>query len=74
MSSGEKVAMCVYTQVCSCVDGTVPNKNGYSCKPSCLLTMAATSVNVPVFKVIKRPFKGSLKGLEISEDQTPGMN
>lgn len=49
-------------------------KNGYSYKPSCLLSMAATSVNVPVFKAIKRPFKEPLKGLEISEDQTPGMN
>lgn len=74
MYSGEKVVMCVYTQVCSCADGRTSNKNGYSYKPSCFPIMAATWLNVPVFKVIKRPFKGPLKGLETSKDQTPGMN
>lgn len=74
MYSGEKVVVCVYTCLCSCVDRRMPNSSGYSCKSSCLLPMAATPVNVPVFKAIKRPFKESLKGLEISGDQTAGMN
>lgn len=66
----KKAILCVRAQVCSCVAGMVlakkKNKIGYSCKPSCLLSIAATSVNVPVFKVIKRPFKEPIKGLEIS--------